>query len=371
MRSPRGHLRSAGLVAMLTTLSGCSLTLPAGATDQSREISSLYGMVFIIAVAIFLFVEGLIVFSVIRYRRRPGDDELPPQIHGNNLAETAWTLIPLVIVVGLFVASWQTLNRVEARTDSPSVTIDVTAFQFDWQFNYRDAGVSVIGTPNQHAEMVIPVGETIRINLTSADVIHAFYVPAFNYKKDAVPGRVNTFEFTAREVGVFRGQCAELCGVYHSRMLLTVRIVPRAEFDAWLQSKASPPASPSASAPASPSAGPAASASASTESGPAPSASGPSAGDVVRIAANNIAFDQAALTAPAGRPFSIVFENQEPVPHNVAIYTDASAGQALFVGEIFAGPAERTYAVPALPAGSYFYRCDVHPAQMTGTLVAQ
>ncbi len=335
-------------LAALPGLAGCGLTLPLGATDQSREISSLYKVIFVIAVAIFLLVEGLIVYSVIRYRRRPGEDELPPQIHGNTIAEVVWTVVPLVIVVFLFFISWQTLNNVEARSDRPSVTIEVTAFQFDWQFDYPDAGVSVIGTPNQHAEMVIPVGETIRINLTSADVIHAFYVPAFNYKKDAVPGQVNTFEFTVREPGVYRGQCAELCGIYHSRMLLSVRAVQREEFDAWLQSKAAPPA-------ASPS---------------APTGSAP-AGDVVRIAAKNIAFDQAELTVPAGRPFSLVFDNQETVPHNVAIYADASAGQSLFVGEIFNGPGERTYAVPALQAGTYFLRCDVHPTRMTGTLVAR
>lgn len=354
MRRPSRSLTILALLA-LPGLAGCQLTLPAGVTDQSREISALYGVIFVVAVAIFLLVEGLIVYSVIRYRRRPGDAELPPQIHGNAAAEVVWTVIPLVVVLFIFLVSWQTLNSVEARTGGPAVTIDVTAFQFDWQFDYRDAGVTVIGTPNQHAEMVIPTDETIRINLTSADVIHAFYVPAFNYKKDAVPGMVNTFEFTVRDPGVYRGQCAELCGAYHSRMLLSVRAVPRPEFDAWLLSNVAPPA---ASPPA------------PSGSAPAPTGSAAPAGDVVRIAAENIAFDQAELTVPADRPFSLVFDNQEAVPHNVAIYADASAGQSLFVGEIFPGPAERTYAVPALGAGTYFYRCDVHPSQMTGTLVA-
>ena len=354
MRPPPRRLAILALAA-LPGLAGCGLTLPPGATDQSREISSLYQVVFVIAVAIFLLVEGLIVYSVIRYRRRPGESELPPQIHGNTIAEVAWTVIPFAIVLFLFFISWQTLNSVEAQSDRPSVTIDVTAFQFDWQFAYPDAGVTVVGTPDNHAEMVIPVDETIRINLTSADVIHAFYVPAFNFKKDAIPGQVNTFEFTARELGLYRGQCAELCGVYHSRMLLSVRVVTRPEFDAWLESRAS--ASPAPSAPAG--------------SAPAPSGSAP-AGEVVRIVAKNIAFDQAELTAPANMPFDLVFDNQDGgVPHNVAIYTDASAGQSLFVGEIFPGPGERTYAVPALTPGTYFYRCDVHPTQMTGTLVAR
>jgi len=361
VRSPTRRLLAPALVGVLA-VAGCSLTLPPGVTDQSRDISALYRLMFVIAVVIFVVVEGLIVYSVIRFRRRPGDNELPPQIHGNTLVEAVWTVIPLAIVLGLFVASWQTLNRVEARSDTPPVTIDVLAFQFDWQFDYRDAGVSVIGMPDQHAEMVVPVGEPIRINLRSADVIHAFYVPAFNFKLDAVPGRVNSFEFTVREPGVYRGQCAEFCGLYHSRMLLTVRAVPRAEFDAWLASKAAPAAASSAPATASPSAPGGAS--------PAASPAGGGTAEPIRIAANNIAFDQAELRVPADQPFALVFENQEPVPHNVAIYTDASASQPLFVGEIFAGPAERTYSVPALPAGSYFFRCDVHPVQMTGTLIA-
>lgn len=116
---------------------------------------------------------------------------------------------------------------------------------------------------------------------------------------------------------------------------------------------------------------PEASPSPSAVSPSASAASGAPAADVIRIAADDIAFDKAELRAPADRPFSIVFENREQVPHNVAIYTDESAVQSLFVGEIFSGPDERTYGVPALAAASYFYRCDVHPIQMTGTLIVQ
>lgn len=356
------------LLVLATGVGGCSLVLPPGPSDDSREISSLYTLFFVVAVAIFLFVEGLIVYSVVRYRRRQGDDQLPPQIHGNNRAEALWTLIPLALVLALFVTSWQTLNRVEARSEAPEVTVDVTGFQFQWTFDYPNEGVTVFGTGERPAEMVLPVGKVIRLNVTSSDVIHAFYVPAMNYKIDAIPGRVNTFEFTLREPGTYRGQCAELCGIYHSRMTLSLRAVQPAEFDEWVQSSQAPQPSLAPTAPAtSPSPG------RSPAAPPEPSqpASGGPSADVVQIGANQLAFDQAELRAPADRPFSLVFENREPVPHNVAIYTDASAAQALFVGEIFAGPAERTYAVPALPAGSYFYRCDVHPVQMVGTIVVE
>lgn len=105
---------------------------------------------------------------------------------------------------------------------------------------------------------------------------------------------------------------------------------------------------------------------------PAGSPSAPAgAGTSISIAAVNIKFDQAELRAPADTPFMIVFDNQEPVPHNVAIYSDSSGGNKLFVGEIFPGPGTRSYAVPALPAGTYFFRCDVHPTAMTGTFISQ
>ena len=359
------------LLVFAVAVSGCGLILPPGASDQSRDISSLYSVFFVVAVAVFLFVEGLLVYSLVRYRRRPGDDELPRQIHGNNLAEALWTLIPLVLAVGLFVLSWQTLNRVEARSPEVGVTVDVTAFQFQWQFDYATEQVTVFGTQDRPAEMVLPIGEVIRINLTSSDVIHAFYVPALNYKKDAVPGRVTSFDFTLREPGTYRGQCAELCGIGHYQMLLTVRAVPRAEFDDWVRASAEPAVpAPPASAPAPSGTIDATPGGSATPSTPASASDAPTA-DTVRIGADASLFDSAELVVPADRPFSLVFENREPIPHNVAIYTDASAAQAIFVGEIFPGPAERPYAVPPIPAGTYFFRCDVHPVQMTGTVTAR
>jgi cytochrome c oxidase subunit 2 len=118
------------------------------------------------------------------------------------------------------------------------VTVDITAFRWQWQFGYEGTGVTVAGGPDQVAEMVVPAGEPIHLVLTSADVAHSFYVPAFLFKRDAIPGRTNEFDVTIPEPGDYAGQCAEFCGVFHDRMLLRVVAVTRPEFDAWIAAHA-------------------------------------------------------------------------------------------------------------------------------------
>ena len=339
-----------------------SLYPPVAVTEQGAAIRDLYTIVFWIAVVIFFVVEALIIWTVLRYRRKPGDDTLPPQTHGNNIAELVWTVVPTLIVAFLFVVSWQTLNTVEAVSANPETRIRAVAGQFQWTFDYLDAsGENVVYTeflPTKQDSgdggMVVPAGRSVLLSLESPDVLHAFYVPQFLFKRDVVPGRVNTFEFTVNADdagGVFRGQCAELCGSGHRMMLFDVVAKTPAEFDAWLADKiatagATPPPAPSGD----------------------PGASAPPAGPVVAVSALNIQFEQTALTAPADVPFKIEFENKDAgIPHNVEI-KDA-AGASVFTGEIFNGVEKRTYDVPALAAGAYPFLCTVHPA-MTGTLTA-
>lgn len=334
---------------------------PAAVTEQGARVRDLYTIVFLIAAAIFLLVEGLIIWSVIRYRRKPGDDTLPPQTHGNNLAETIWTVVPSLIVVFLFVLSWQTLNVVDTTAANPETRIRAVAGQFQWQFDYlSDDGQTVLYTQvlatGDGGGMYVPAGRDVQLSLTSQDVIHAFYVPQFLFKRDVVPGRVNQFDFkvNASDAGqTFRGQCAELCGTGHRIMLFEVHALAPAEFDAWLADRiAEEQATPAPSA-----------------SGPAPS--GGQAGTILEISALNVAFEQTSLTAPADTPFQIAFENKDNgVPHNVAIHKDSPTGQEIFKGAIFNGPDKQTYDVPALPAGAYAFICSVHP-NMTGTLTVQ
>lgn len=344
---------------------------PTAVTDRGQSIRDLYDIVFWMAAAVFFFVEGLIVWTVLRYRRRPGDDELPPQTHGNALAEAVWTIIPTVIVGVLFVISWQTLNSVEAVSAQPALKVRALAAQFQWQFDYFDAsGENVVFSQlvpqGEGGGMAVPAGQDIRLVLESRDVIHAFYVPQFLFKRDANPGRVTEFEFRVKpeDAGkTFRGQCAELCGSGHRLMTFEVRALTQADFDAWLQehidqANATPPPPASGEPPA------------PGESGPPPADGGGGGGTVLQIAALNTAFDTAELSVPAGEGFQIQFDNQDPLPHNVAIHQGSPTGPEVFRGEIVTGPTQVTYDVPPLEAGAYGFVCTVHP-NMTGTLTAE
>ena len=351
---------------------------PVAVTDRGEHIRELYQIVFVIAVVIFFVVEGLIVWTVVRYRRRPGDDVLPVQTHGNAVAEIVWTVVPTLIVAFMFVISWQTLNTVEASTPNPDVKIRAVAGQFQWSFDYLPADFDPVKNPakplytqflaheqapNDGSGMFVPAGKTIQLYLESPDVIHAFYVPQFLFKRDVVPGRINTFEFTvdAQDAGqTFRGQCAELCGAGHRIMLFEVHALAPADFDAWLKAQTAGAGQPGASGQ------PPASGPPPASGQPAPGGGAP--GPTLTLVAQNIAFDTASLTAKADTPFKIDFENKDPgTPHNVAIHKDSPTGPEVFKGEIFPGPGTRTYDVPALPAGTYGFACSVHP-NMTGTL---
>jgi cytochrome c oxidase subunit 2 len=319
------------------------------ATDRGQDVRTLYNIVFFIAVAIFVLVEGLIVFTVFRYRRRPGDDALPPQTHGNNLVEILWTAIPTLIVAFLFVMSWQTLNKVDA-TVPVDVHVRAVAARFQWQFDYLDAnGNTLFSQPvpvGDQGGLTLPVGEPVQVTLRAVDVIHAFYVPVFLFKRDAIPGRENTFDFTVDEPGTYRGQCAELCGPYHGSMIFDVHAIPRPDFDTWFAAQL-----------------------AKAQATPTPAPSGPTAGPVIELSAKNIAFDTSSLQATADTPFTIHFKNEDnTVPHDVAI--NDAGGKQVFKGAPITGPAETNYSVPALKAGTYTFVCTIH-SNMTGTLTVQ
>jgi cytochrome c oxidase subunit 2 len=327
---------------------------PDPVTEQGRRIDDLYTIVFVIAAVIFFVVEGLILWSVIRYRRRPGDDELPPQTHGHNLAEILWTVIPTVIVIFLFFVSWQTLNSVEASSPQPDLRVRAVAGQFQWTFDYlADDGKTVLfsqtAPTGPDGGIVLPAGKTTHLYLNSLDVIHAFYVPHFLFKRDVVPGITNEFDLTleASAAGqTFRGQCAELCGVGHRIMTFDVHAMEPAAFQSWYEGKL-------AQAKATPT--------------PIPSGGG---GPVLEIAAQNVKFDKPDLTAPGNAPFTIHFDNRDAgTPHDVDILDQA--GAKVFDGEVFPGPAARDYGVGPLQPGSYKFECSVHPQLMFGTLTVQ
>jgi cytochrome c oxidase subunit 2 len=349
-----GHrARTLGLaLAGTIALAGCG-SYP-GVTEQSRHVYHLYNILFVVAAIVFVLVEGLILWAALRYRRR--DEALPPQFHGNNLLEVAWTIVPLLIVATLFWLSWQVLQKVDAEAKDPDVTINVTGFQWQWQFTYQGAKVRVDpgqppqdltlrGTIAKPQTIYLPVGRKIHFNLQARDVIHAFYVPEFLFKRDAIPGRTNSFEVTVDKAGSYPGQCAQFCGLAHNAMHFTIRAVSPAEYQAWLQRSVK-----------------------QAESG-CPGDSTPG-----QIAAKNIAFDKDCLSAKAGQPFQLRFDNQENVAHNVAIFKgrDASGQKVDFSNDLpFTGPKVVVYSIPALTRGSYFYHCDVHPTAMQGKLIVR
>ena len=330
---------------------------PTPASTQGHHIHDLYTIVFIIAAVIFFLVEGLIVWTVIRYRRQPGDDELPPQIHGHNLAEVVWTVVPTIIVLFLFFVSWQTLNTVEAVTPQPDLRVRAVAGQFQWTFDYLAADAQPNAKPlfsqtspvGPDGGLFLPAGKTTHLYLSSPDVIHAFYVPQFLFKRDVVPGIVNQFDLTldASDAGqTFRGQCAELCGVGHRIMLFEVHALDPAAFKSWYDGKI-------AAANATPT--------------PVPSGGG---GPVIPLTAQNIKFSTDALTAPANAPFSIAFDNKDTgVPHDVDILD--LGGKTVFNSDPFPGPAKHDLGVLPLAPAQYKFECSVHPTLMFGTLTVQ
>ena len=370
------------LLLVLALISGAgerivqSLFPPVAVTEQGAHIRDLYTFVFLIATIIFFIVEGLIVYTVLRYRRKPGDDSLPAQTHGNAIAELVWTVVPTIVVAVLFVVSWQTLNVVDTKSASPDLKIRAVAGQFQWQFDYmpdsyttvKDANGNIPPAPDPlfsqfvptgvDGGLVVPTGRTVQLYLTSNDVIHAFYVPQFLFKRDVVPGRINQFEFKVDDKDAnqtFRGQCAELCGTGHAIMLFDVHALSGTDFDKWLAEQTAPKPSPSA----------------------APSASGGTGGGpaappvTVDIVAQNIAFTTPAVEAPANAPITIKFDNQDAaVPHNVKIFKDSIGGQVVFEGKVFPGVATEDYEVGPLPAGTYPFECFVHQT-MTGTLTVK
>ncbi len=249
--------------AMLALLSinvaFASFGQPDGITTEAHAIHRLYLFVLALAAVVFVLVEGALFYAIFKFRRK--DDKLPAQFHGSNTVELIWTGIPVLIVIAIFVFTFITLNKVDHKGKSADLTVDVTGFQFSWQFQYNgndlgpgsDPGsklkVTVQGTAAQEPTLVIPVNEPVEFRLKSNDVIHAFYVRDFLYKLDVVPGRDNHFTITAHETGTFTGQCAELCGLNHSLMRFSVNVVERPDFDKWVADQAAAQTKSAAKAP--------------------------------------------------------------------------------------------------------------------------
>jgi cytochrome c oxidase subunit 2 len=228
--------RAVGAVLLAFVGAGCSggLATLGTASPTARGTTDLFYFVFWFAVAVFVITEGILVYSVFRFRRKDAN-EFPTQIHGSNPLEVGWTLAPAIIVIVLFVFTVRTMNTI-ADFPPGNLTVKVTGHQWWWEFEYVELGIV---TAN---ELHIPVGQTVNIKLETADVIHSFWIPRLSGKTDLVPGRTNTMVLRADQADKYYGQCAEFCGVNHANMRLAAIAQNQADFDAWVTQMKTPPA---------------------------------------------------------------------------------------------------------------------------------
>lgn len=240
--STRHFVGAAGLVPPIPAMAFPKIpNIFAPASTPADSIYHLSLLVLAICGVIFVVVFGLLVYAVIKFRKRPEDDgREPPQIYGSNQVEVAWTVIPVLIVVVLFLAAARVIHAVEDARMPPG-TIEVTAIghQFWWEFRYPGYGFV---TAN---ELHVPVSDSrhptpTHITLLSADVDHSFWVPELAGKTDLIPNRKNEMWVDPHEVGAYVGQCAQYCGTQHAKMLLTVNVQSRDDFELWAKQQKSP-----------------------------------------------------------------------------------------------------------------------------------
>jgi cytochrome c oxidase subunit II len=247
-------------VALPVLLGGCQVPNffeYRGATTQGKDTFDLYAWVTLSAAVVGVLVGGLILWSILRYRRR--SEEMPRQFQYHLGLEIAYTIIPILIVLVIFVFTFNTENTVDNIAHDPYAKVHVTAFQWGWRFDYTYQHRYVEGVQLQNPDnvgingktcvqsakvasdcygpgLVMPVGKTTEITLVSNDVIHGFYVPEFDFSRYAQPGIRNVFDFNVVRPGIYRAQCTQLCGLYHSKMFFHVVALPVAQYRAWLRS---------------------------------------------------------------------------------------------------------------------------------------
>jgi cytochrome c oxidase subunit II len=226
------------LIGVIATAIGIPLALiipwfPAKGSIQAGNIRTLYDVLLISTVPIFVLVETVVLFSVWKFRMRPGQEEMDgPPIHGNTRLEVVWTAVPAILIVSLCTYAYTVLRSNEANKAN-AMTVNVTTRQFAFQFSYPQDNGKEVTSP----VLYLPVNQPVVFKLRSYDVIHSFFVPSFSEKLDAVPGIVTTLRVTPSVLGTYPVECTELCGAGHSLMRSTVRVVSPESFQSWLRSQ--------------------------------------------------------------------------------------------------------------------------------------
>ncbi|ENZ80403.1 cytochrome c oxidase, subunit II [Caulobacter vibrioides OR37] len=247
-----------------------AIDLQPAASELKHHAIWFHDMILLpIITGITLLVLGLLIWIVVRYNKKA--NPVPAKFSHNTTIEIIWTLVPVLILMVIAIFSFRLLFHYNDMP-KPYMTVKATGYQWYWGYEYPDQKISeIVSLPLSKEDadakkvpyllaadkaMIVPVGKVVRVQVTGADVIHSFALPAFGLKIDAIPGRLNETWFKAEKTGVFYGQCSELCGVDHSNMPIEIHVVSQGEFDAWVKSKAAPAAAPAAPAAAAPAATP-------------------------------------------------------------------------------------------------------------------
>ena len=244
---------AAALAAAGPAAADWALDFPPSASELGNQIRGLHHTALIICVIMGIIVFGALGYSLVKFRKSQGAQ--PAKFSHSTKAEIIWTVIPVLILIGLAIPTARVLMEME-DTQSADLRIVVTGYQWKWRYEYPEHGISFFSNMTEESKaasilgagrelhehylrdvdkpMVVPVGSKVKLQLTSNDVIHAWWIPELYVKRDAVPGTINETWFQAEETGVFRGQCAELCGRGHGFMPIVVEVVSQEEFDAWV-----------------------------------------------------------------------------------------------------------------------------------------
>jgi cytochrome c oxidase subunit 2 len=335
--------------------------IPYPGSAERVLIDDFVQVLFAIAGFFFGVIITVFVYALIFFRQQPGDDTDSRPIRGKTWLELTWTLVPLAIVIMLGFQGAKILDLMTATnpeygsinsiyslgafvpgkvappdTTQKELDVLVKARRFIWLFGYPDHGI------DSTYELVVPVNQRVVFQIESEDVIHSFWVQQWGPKQDAVPGLSPVLRITPTETGNYTVECSQLCGYGHTNMTAPVRVVSAEDFDKWVK-----------------------------QHGSQTQASSPPKGSQVMIdlVAKNIAFDKSKISVPAGVKVMVHFDNKDKgIPHNFAVYKTSAAKQQIFSGQIITGPKKITYTFTSPDsAGTYFFRCDVHPKIMTGT----
>jgi cytochrome c oxidase subunit 2 len=335
-----GRRRLAITLLVVPLLSSCANQ---GITTKAQQVHDLYRLIFILALPVFLAVEGLLLWNVIRYRKR--DDTPAPQTVGRPATLVVFTLIGAVIIAILYPFGERTLARVDSIQKNTPVDIKLEAFQWQWTAYYQNEGLVVSGkTLKEPLTFELPVDEPVRIELVSRDVMHEFFLPDLLFMRNAIPGHPNVFTFTPTKLGTFHGQCAQFCGLWHSRMTFILKVVSPPDYLDWVKK----------------------------EKRAIFLLNCPTTTGNLTVVAKNISWNTNCIAVTAGQNIPLTVTNDDSgINHNFAIYDGIDQKTRYFQTGKFAGVTTNNFSIGALAPGKYYFQCDVHGPAMSGVYIVR